>query len=94
MSYYDLNAFIAPPSPPLSKAEQERIPALAQQSYIILAEEFGGSMTLGEFAAELRDLNLRSSVIDDIITYMSTNGWAHTWKNEEDDDTWISVAEQ
>jgi hypothetical protein len=47
-------------------------------------------MSLGDFAAELRDLDILSSTIDAIIEYMTTMNWVWLWKNRDTEEMWIT----
>lgn len=50
-------------------------------------------MSLGDFIAELRDYDLRTSLIDAILDYMVLSEWVWLWKNRGTGETWISVYE-
>jgi len=50
-------------------------------------------MSLGDFAAELRDLDILSSTIDAIIEYMTTINWVWLWKNRDTEEMWITAYE-
>jgi len=52
-------------------------------------------MSLGDFAAEIRDLDfdILSSFIDAIIEYMTTNDWASLWESRDNGERWITANE-
>lgn len=50
-------------------------------------------MSLGDFIAELRDYDLRTSLIDAILDYMVGSEWAWLWRNRDTGEMWISVYE-
>lgn len=50
-------------------------------------------MSLGDFIADLRDHDLRTSLIDAILDYMVVNDWVWLWRNRDTGETWISVYE-
>ena len=53
------------------------------------------SMSLGDFAAEIRDLDfdILSSYIDAIIEYMTINDWASLWESRDNGERWITANE-
>jgi hypothetical protein len=51
-------------------------------------------MPLGDFIAELRDYDVRSVVIDEILQYMIGNRWVALWKERGSDEAWISIIEE
>ena len=48
-------------------------------------------MSLGDFIAELRDYDIRTVVIDEILQFMSSRKWVQLWKRRASEETWISV---
>ena len=50
-------------------------------------------MSLGDFIADMRDYDLRTSLIDAVLDYMVVNEWAWIWRNRDTGETWISVYE-
>jgi hypothetical protein len=50
-------------------------------------------MSLGDFAAELRDLDILSSIIDAILDHMTSMNWVWLWKNRDTGETWITAYE-
>lgn len=50
------------------------------------------TMTLGDFIAELRDLDVGSPMIDEVIVYMAASSWVQLWRHKGSDETWISIA--
>ena len=51
-------------------------------------------MSLGDFIAELREYDIRAVVIDEVLSYMSTNGWVEIWQARGSGENWISVVEE
>lgn len=43
------------------------------------------TMTLGDFIAELRDLDVGSPVIDEVIIYMAASSWVQLWRHKGSD---------
>ncbi|WWC68324.1 uncharacterized protein I206_102249 [Kwoniella pini CBS 10737] len=81
------------PSPPTTTEEKESIPSLAQDAYSLLSEQDAKMMELGDFIAELRDLDLRTAVIDEILGYMVSNNWVQLWIWKGTEETWINIVE-
>nr|XP_018265022.1 uncharacterized protein I303_03204 [Kwoniella dejecticola CBS 10117]OBR87180.1 hypothetical protein I303_03204 [Kwoniella dejecticola CBS 10117] len=81
------------PSPPTTAEEKETIPSLAQNAYSLLAEQESKMMELGDFIAELRDLDLRTAVIDEILGHVVSNNWVSLWIWKGTEETWISIVE-
>lgn len=49
-------------------------------------------MTLGDFIADLRDdLDVGSSMIDEVIVFMAASSWVQLWRHTGSDETWISA---
>ncbi|WWC88188.1 uncharacterized protein L201_003093 [Kwoniella dendrophila CBS 6074] len=87
------NTYGSPPSPPATAEENERIPSLAQEAYGLLSQQDNKMMELGDFIAELRDLDLRTALIDEILSYMTSNSWVQLWKWKGTEETWISIVD-
>lgn len=51
------------------------------------------SMELGDFIAELRDMNIRTAVIDEVLEYLTDNGWVSMWQKGSTGETWITALE-
>ncbi|OCF42876.1 hypothetical protein I317_03353 [Kwoniella heveanensis CBS 569] len=83
----------SPPSPPATEEEIGRIPSLAAEAFALLSEQEKKMMELGDFIAELRDLDLRGAVIDEVLEYMTSNSWVQLWVWKGTEETWISVVE-
>ncbi|KAK6907662.1 hypothetical protein V866_003518 [Kwoniella sp. B9012] len=86
-------SYESPPSPPATEEERESIPSLAQDAYELLGQQESKMMELGDFIAELRDLDLRTAVIDEILDYMTSNSWVQLWNWKGTEETWISIVE-
>jgi len=82
----------APEAPPLSAYERDQIPDIARDMYHYLRGQEAQMMFLGDFIAELREFDVRSLVLDEILQYMTSNKWVVMWKRKGTDETWISVA--
>ncbi|WVF70993.1 hypothetical protein IAT40_005789 [Kwoniella sp. CBS 6097] len=87
------STYASPPSPPATDEEIGRIPSLAGEAFALLSEQESKMMELGDFIAELRDLDLRGAVIDEVLGYMASNGWVQLWVWKGTEETWISVIE-
>ncbi|WVQ96971.1 hypothetical protein IAU59_004080 [Kwoniella sp. CBS 9459] len=85
--------YASPPSPPATEEEIGRIPSLAGDAFGLQSEQESKMMELGDFIAELRDLDLRGAVIDEVLEYMTSNGWVQLWVWKGTEETWISVVE-
>lgn len=48
-------------------------------------------MFLGDFIAELREMNVRTAIIDEVLEWMTENGWVHMWRRTSTGETWITA---
>jgi hypothetical protein len=50
-------------------------------------------MALGDFVAELREYDLTSPSIDQVLQYLISMGWVQVWRDtgEDDSETWITA---
>lgn len=50
-------------------------------------------MSLGEFVTELRDSNLRTMVIDEVVMFMAIHGWVQLWRTGQKGEIWIGAVD-
>lgn len=57
------------------------------------ADSTSQTMALGDFVAELREYDLTSPTIDQVLQYLISMGWVQVWRDTEEDDseTWITA---
>ncbi|ODN84053.1 hypothetical protein, variant 2 [Cryptococcus amylolentus CBS 6039] len=89
--YFENNS--PPPSPPPTAEERLSVPMLADEAIRLLRKQDAKMMSLGDFIAELReDYDLRTVVVDEVLEFMTANGWVQLWKRKGKEETWISIA--
>ncbi|EIW72707.1 hypothetical protein TREMEDRAFT_58876 [Tremella mesenterica DSM 1558] len=75
----------------ITPSELAKVPGLTAQALHILSQQDRQSMALGDFTAELRDLDIRGVVIDEVLTQMTTYYGARIWVLKRNGELWISL---